>query len=185
MGLRVDTTQSAGVARPSAVAVPPEKPWAAAVVAGRAITGEQLHGRRRGWRGLIRSRGRRAGNQHAYRECRCSNCHRNLSHRNALLQSENHGLTANDKLRSNGYDIRPVDRPTGGSTMSAQSGRAAISRCVQTRFSIPAAIAGVVGCPPASLIRVIWGRPKTDKLHGFKLTHYPVDQEFGSEQVFT
>ena len=46
--------------------------------------------------------------------------------------------------------------------MSAQSSSAAMSRCVQTRVSIPAAIAGVVGCPPASLV-------------SFKLTHYPVD----------
>ena len=35
-----------------------------------------------------------------------------------------------------------------------------MSRTVQTRFSIPAAIAGVVGRPPASLVSVVWGPRK-------------------------
>lgn len=35
-----------------------------------------------------------------------------------------------------------------------------MSRCVQTRRSIPAAIAGVVGRPLASLVNVMWERAK-------------------------
>jgi hypothetical protein len=78
--------QSAGVACPSAFAVPPVPPWAAAVVAGSALAVDQLHGRGRCWRGLIRSRGWRAGRsgQRAYRECCCGKCHGNFSHRNTL-----------------------------------------------------------------------------------------------------
>jgi hypothetical protein len=35
-----------------------------------------------------------------------------------------------------------------------------MSWAVQTRVSIPAAIAGVVGCPSALLVNLIWGRAK-------------------------
>jgi hypothetical protein len=78
---------SAGVARPSALAVPPEPPRAAPVHAGSALAVDHLHPRRRGWRGLIRSRGWRAGSrgQRAYREGRCGNCHGNFAHRNSLI----------------------------------------------------------------------------------------------------
>jgi hypothetical protein len=84
---RIQPNPSAGVARPSALAVPPEPPRAAPVVAGSAFAVDRLHPRRRGWGGLIRSRGWRAGTrgQGAYREGCCGNCHGNFSHRNSLI----------------------------------------------------------------------------------------------------
>jgi hypothetical protein len=52
------------------------------------------------------------------------------------------------------------DPKIDGDCLKAQSSSAAMSRCVQTWFSTPAAIAGVTWWPPAALVRVAWGRAK-------------------------